>query len=262
MTLGSHINILPRERNPYCLFPSMVESFFIFCMVETWNCFFFGFRMIYPYIPTFFSPNHGTHWNQPVGTPKYAWFPQFVCYLPIWSPHDIHREIRCIMKSKNSLWTLSPKAMELPPHGSSTLFLGCPVESSGKERFLAVVRAGCGLEGCDNGCRDAYNYNTQTNWFTNAVTLVHMDWQLPIKDGHTSENFMLTLRSCHQKLWFFHTTFGSSRSSTRHSVQFANCNKWPIPHLVRFTTVKWCGIPHLYRCEMTNLLVLRWFSHL
>ena len=100
-----------------------LRAFSFFLMVETWNCFFFGIRMIYPYIPTFFAPNHWTHWNQPVGTPKHAWFPSLFAISP-WYPLT-HREIRCIMKSKNSLWTLSPKAMELPPHGSSTLFLGC-----------------------------------------------------------------------------------------------------------------------------------------
>ena len=34
-------------------------------------------------------------------------------------------KVRCIMKTRNSLWTLSPKAMELQPHESAYLPLGC-----------------------------------------------------------------------------------------------------------------------------------------
>lgn len=44
----------------------------------------------------------------------------------------IPASIRCIMKSKNSLWTLSPKAMELPPHGSSTLNMTLTIDEVAK----------------------------------------------------------------------------------------------------------------------------------
>lgn len=132
----------PEKRNPYCLFPtSMVESFFIFCMVETWNWFFLIPHDISVHPHVFLLQTIELIETNPLELRSMLDFP--VCLLyPHDQSHDIHREIRCIMKSKNSLWTLSPKAMELPPHGSSTLFLGCA--------------AGCGLEGCDNGCRDTY----------------------------------------------------------------------------------------------------------
>ena len=59
-------------------------SFFVWLRLGTD---FFWIRMIYPYIPTFFAPNHWTHWNQPVGTPKYAWFPSLFA-ISLW-PYDI-----------------------------------------------------------------------------------------------------------------------------------------------------------------------------
>ena len=34
-------------------------------------------------------------------------------------------KVRCIMKTRNSLWTLSPKAMELQPHESAYLPFAC-----------------------------------------------------------------------------------------------------------------------------------------
>ncbi|CAK8990089.1 unnamed protein product [Durusdinium trenchii] len=44
----------------------------------------------------------------------------------------IPASIRCIMKSKNSLWTLSPKAMELPPHGSANLNMTLTIDEVAK----------------------------------------------------------------------------------------------------------------------------------
>lgn len=51
----------------------------------------------------------------------------------------IPASIRCIMKSKNSLWTLSPKALELPPHGSASLNMTLTIDEVVKMQDLVHV---------------------------------------------------------------------------------------------------------------------------
>ncbi|CAJ1447961.1 unnamed protein product [Effrenium voratum] len=51
----------------------------------------------------------------------------------------IPASIRCIMKTKNSLWTLSPKAMELPPHGSANLNMTLTIDEVAKMTDIVHV---------------------------------------------------------------------------------------------------------------------------
>lgn len=51
----------------------------------------------------------------------------------------IPASIRCIMKSKNSLWSLSPKAMELPPHASANLNMTLTIDEVAKMTDIVHV---------------------------------------------------------------------------------------------------------------------------
>ncbi|CAE7461731.1 HYDIN [Symbiodinium sp. CCMP2592] len=47
--------------------------------------------------------------------------------------------VRCIMKTRNSLWTLSPKAMELQPHESAYLYMTLTIDEVAKMTDIAHV---------------------------------------------------------------------------------------------------------------------------
>ncbi|CAE7232366.1 HYDIN [Symbiodinium sp. CCMP2456] len=51
----------------------------------------------------------------------------------------IPASVRCIMKTRNSLWTLSPKAMELQPHESAYLYMTLTIDEVAKMTDIAHV---------------------------------------------------------------------------------------------------------------------------
>ena len=162
-----------------------LRAFSFFFMVETWNCFFLESAWYIRISPRFLLQTIELIETNLLELQSTLDFP--VCLL---YPHDIPwPTVRsgASWRARTASGLCRPKLwnshrMGPPPCSSAALLSSC---NAAVERFQCCaswLRFGRLWQWMPR-----YLYNTQTNWFTNSVTLVHMDWQLPIKDGHLWE---------------------------------------------------------------------------
>ena len=131
-----------------------------------------------------------TCWNS-----KARLISQFVCYIPMisldppWDPVHHEEQEQPLDFVAQSYGTPTAWVLHLVPR------LRCLAAAMLLWRGSNVVRAGCGLEGCDNGCRDTYTTPKQIGLPIQWPLFIWID-SYPSKTV-TCENFMLTVRSFH-----------------------------------------------------------------